>query len=168
MNIENMDNARRFDPRLLFDANRSFSWIFKCRNLFVARRNTNLRHLLAPHMHGDACDLINPGLVLAACYIYFVYPKETALMGVDLSTLDTSGFKLSSQIAPLDLIRRIRNSLSHGRFEIDDGGFFTLRDRSTSGTDLFETRIHFSSLGEFAEQFAKLILKSIAPITKAH
>jgi hypothetical protein len=168
MSIEIMDNARRFDPRLLIDANRSFSWIFKCRNVFVARRNDSLRRLLAPHMHGDACDLINPGLVLAACYIYFVYPKETALMGVDLSTLDTSGFKLSSQVTPVELIRRIRNSLSHGRFEIDDRGVFTLRDRSASGTDLFETQIHFSSLGEFAEQFAKLILKSFPPHIKAH
>jgi hypothetical protein len=155
-----MDSTRRFDPRLLFEANRTFGWIFKCRSAYVARRNTSLRDLLGPHMHGEACDLINPGLVLAACYIYFVYPKETALMGVDLSSLNTSGFKLAEEIAPVELVRRIRNSLSHGRFEIDDEGFFTLRDHSATGTNSFETKIHFSQLGEFAEQFAKLILRS--------
>ena len=163
-----MDTARRFDPRLLFEANRSFGWISKCRSIYVAGRNVSLRDLLAPHMHGEACDLINPGTVLAACYIYFVYPKETASEGIDLSSLDTSGFRLSAEIKPLDLIRRIRNSLSHGRFEIDDGGVFTLRDQSASGTKPFETRIHFSHLGEFAEQFAMLILKSFPPIAKSH
>lgn len=117
-----MDTGRRFDPRLLFEANRSFGWIFKCRSVYVARRNASLKDLLAPHMHGDACDLI----------------------------------------------RRIRNSLSHGRFEIDDGGVFTLRDQSASGTNPFETQIHFSRLGEFAEQFGKLILKSFPPVTKSH
>lgn len=163
-----MDTERRFDPRLLFEANRSFGWIFKCRSLYVKHRDTSLRALLAPHMHGDACDLINPGLVLAACYIYFVYPRETALEEVDLSSLDTSGFELAEQIAPLDLIRRIRNSLSHGRFEIDDKGVFTLRDHSASGTNLFMTKIHFARLGEFAEQFAKLVLNSFPPVVKRH
>jgi hypothetical protein len=36
-----MDTGRRFDPRLLFEANRSFEWLFACRSAYVARRNAS-------------------------------------------------------------------------------------------------------------------------------
>jgi HEPN pEK499 p136 len=158
-----MNDKSNFDPRLILAANRSFGWIFKCHSLYDPNQDDRLRDLLAPHIHDNGCDLINPGLVLAACYIYFVYPRETVLEKIDLSLLDSSAFKPSKNIATLDLIRRIRNSLSHGRFEIDDKGMFVLRDNNPKGTDPFETEIHYSDLGEFAEEFAKLAIKSFSP-----
>ena len=158
-----MNDKSNFDPRLILAANRSFGWIFKCHSLYDSDQDDRLRDLLAPHIHGKACDLINPGLVLAACYIYFVYPRETAIKMIDLSLLDSSAFKLSKNITTHKLVRRIRNSLSHGRFEINDRGIFVLSDNNLEGTDPFETEIHFTDLGEFAEEFAKLAIKSFSP-----
>jgi hypothetical protein len=157
-----MNNKSSFDPRLMLEANRSFGWIFKCFGLYPGNPDAKLQDLLAPHIRGNKCDLINPGLVLAACYIYFVYPRETALDRIDLSSLDLSAFQLSENITTHELIRRIRNALSHGRFEIDASGVFALRDDNPRGTNPFETKIHFTDLGEFAEQFAKLAINSFS------
>jgi hypothetical protein len=151
-------STKQFDRRLVFAANSSFSWIFECVSIFNSGDRSSIREKLAPHMHGNACDLINPGLVLAACYIYFVYPKETAIEHVNLSQLDISKFTLSSPITPSNLVRRLRNSLSHGRFEIDDKGIFTFFDQQKSGLVDFEAKIHFGSLGEFVQEFAEVAL----------
>jgi hypothetical protein len=155
--LKSMSDQNSFNPALMFAANNSFNWIFKCHQSYNSNQDSKLRDLIAPHMFDGKCDLINPGLVLAACYIYFVYPRE-ALQDIDLSSLDVSSFKVSKIITPSELIRRIRNALSHGNYEIDDDGTFRLRDNNPKETNPFEATIHFTQLGEFADQFAKLAL----------
>ena len=150
-----MTDDRMFDPRLVVDANRSFSWIFRAFEAFKRDPNQRIGDLLAPHIHVDHCDLINPGLVLAACYVYFVYPRETALNALPLDGMDVAPFHLSREVEPHELLRRLRNALSHGRFSIDDEGVFSFQDHRQDGTDALSLRIHFADLGMFVDAFAK-------------
>jgi len=149
-----MAQKRSFDPRLVIDANRSFSFIFRSFEAFRTKPDLSVGSMIRPHISGGHCDLINPGLVLAACYIYFVYPRE-AIESIDLSGIDLSSFRISPQIGPNEVLRRLRNSLSHGRFEIDEAGIFTFREHKADGTDLSVVQVHFADLGTFVDAFGR-------------
>lgn len=153
-----MAEEREFDPRLVMDANRSFSFIFRSFDAFRTSPDQTIGALMAPHVKGAGCDLINPGLVLAACYIYFVYPREATIASISLNGLDLASFAPRPS-DPRELLRRLRNSLSHGRFSIDADGFFMFRDQRPDGTDVFSTRIHFTQLGQFVDTFGELAVK---------
>lgn len=105
---------------------------------------------MGPHVQNGLCNLINPGLVLAACYIYFIYPREAAVGAVTVREEDLRLFRVSERAEPSQVLRRLRNSLSHGDFSIDDAGHFTFRDRGS-----FEIRVHFADLGTFVDAFGR-------------
>ena len=153
-----MAEDRDFDPRLVVEANRSLSFIFRAFDAFKMNPGLSIGAIIGPHIRGNRCDLINPGLVLAACYIYFVYPRE-ALGPIDLSGIDLSPFDLSEPAAAHEVLRRLRNSLSHGRFSINDEGFFMFRDQRSDGTDAFAIRVHF--LGKFVDDFGERASRQI-------
>ncbi len=157
-----MTEDREFDPRLLTDANRSLSWIFRCFDAFKRNPGQRIGDLITPHITAGRCDLINPGLVLAACYIYFVYPREATIGLIDVAGLDVSSFVLSRSVTSSELLRRLRNSLSHARFSIDAQGFFTFRDQRPDGTDVFSARIHFAALGTFVDSFGERAIKHLS------
>jgi len=114
------------------DANRSFSFIFESFAAFRKEPGLSIGAIISPHSEGAGCDPINPGLVLAACYIYFVYPRETAFRAIDVTEDDLRSFHLSEPVAPDEVLRGLRNCLSHGRFSIDDEGTFTFCDRESA------------------------------------
>src|ERR1035438_9805415 len=103
------------------EANRSFSFIFRAFDAFKANPALSVGTIISSHISGNRCDLINPGLVLAACYIYFVYPRETAFDVINFDGIDLSSFEPAPPEAHR-MLRRLRNSLSHGRFSINDLG----------------------------------------------
>jgi len=142
-----------FDPRLVLDANRSFWWIFHSAEIARSSPTSEVGRLLMSNMHDGKCDLINPGLALAAAYIYFVYPKEMLLGQVDLTGVDVSCFQPSLQ-AQL-LIRRLRNSLAHGRFRIDNDGRMTFEDIGTQGQDPFTTAVYWAAFGMFVQEYGR-------------
>lgn len=101
------------------------------------------------------CNLINPGLVLAACYVYFIYPREAMVGNVTVSESDLRSFRVSENAEPSQVLRRLRNSLSHGDFSIDDAGIFTFCDRES-----FEIRVHFVDLGTFVDAFGRRMVSN--------
>jgi hypothetical protein len=98
-------------------------------------------------------------LALAACYIYFVYPRETAFDVINLEGIDLSSFDPAPPEAH-GMLRRLRNSLSHGRFSIDDLGIFTFRDHKPDGADPFAVRVHFADLGTFVDLFGRRAIEA--------
>lgn len=148
-----MDN---FNPNLVCAANRSFGWIFHSFELFSKSPEQTIGSALAPYVIDGRCTLINPGLVLAAAYIYFLYPKEVTMERMNLNSLSTEAFELEEPISTEDLLRRLRNSLAHGRFDISDSGRFDFRDQRPNGSDPFRTCIGFEALGDFVEKFGRL------------
>ena len=125
-----------FNAELLIAANRSLHWIFQSFDAYQKRPGTTIGEALAPHVKGSSCELINPGLVLAAAYIYFLYPKETAIHRLNLDSLDTSAFRL-------DYGSETHSRTGASRSTTPGGSSFRIRDMmvrmlfvrgSTSGT----------------------------------
>ena len=151
-----------FNAELLIAANRSLHWIFQSFDAYQKRPGTTIGEALAPHVKGSSCELINPGLVLAAAYIYFLYPKETAIHRLNLDSLDTSAFRLDHPMPTKDLLRRLRNSLAHGRFEINDSGRFEFQDQRHDGSDAFRAWIDLRDFGDFVDNFGRLAAGQLA------
>jgi hypothetical protein len=154
-----MAEMREFDPRLVMEANRSLSFIFRAFDAFKANPALSVGTIIGPHISGNRCDLINPGLVLAA-------PRETAFDVIDLDGIDLSSFDPAPPEAHR-MLRRLRNPLSHGRFSIDDLGIFTFRDHKPDGADPFVLRVHFADLGTFVDSFGRRAIEAFRSAAQA-
>lgn len=102
---------------------------------------------------------INIGTLMMASYILFLYPREVEFINIDLKNIDATKFNIIVKGNPNNnendnqyLIRRIRNSLAHGKFQINDNNIITFMD-DDKGNNSFKVEILFVDLGNFIQDF---------------
>lgn len=138
------------DWNLVVQAQIAIGWIFNS----ATSVDPNLKASVASYRKkNENCELVNPGLLMSYAYIVFVYPRETAISGIDEANLDFSAFNVSAGDVT---IRRIRNAIAHGRFSFSSDAQLTLRDNNRNKTDPFEASISAGDFGNFIQSFAGL------------
>lgn len=101
--------------------------------------------------------VLNAGVLIMAAYILFVYPREKEFSQLDISSIDISKFKITheegSNGSSSILCRRIRNSISHAKFEIlHDSHMIKFHDDNL-GKDKIEFEIPIVDFGTFLDNF---------------
>lgn len=147
-------NKPNTDWNLVTQAQISISWLFES----VQSKEPKISDYLQQFkMKNEGCDIINPGILMAFAYIAFVYPRETSLFDkIDVSRLDFSKFKFLENVgklSPKDIVRRLRNSIAHGRYSITPDAKITLEDNCNCGKDPFKAEIICGDFGTFINSF---------------
>jgi len=97
----------------------------------------------------------NPGLLLMASYILFVYPQQAEFEAINFLRIDTDKFIVHQGTPNTDKKRfcsRIRNGLTHARFTVN-GDQIELCDKKKDGTDQFRSTISVGDFGNFINGF---------------
>lgn len=105
--------------------------------------------------------LLNNSVLMMAAYLYFVYPKER-LQEIDLKDISINDFEIIEQETEHDkekLIRRIRNSVAHANYEIDNNEITFSDWRPHDKSDKIKFKIASVDFGTFIEQFRLEIYK---------
>lgn len=109
--------------------------------------------------------LFNKGVLMMASYLLFIYIKENEYNTFNYEEIDTSEFKIIKAEKPhktsKDICRRIRNSISHSRFEII-GETITFEDSLKDGTDFIKLEIGIVKFGEFISNFLNEVYSQLA------
>lgn len=136
------------DWNLLTQAQISIGWLLE------SAKNENAS-LTEYRRQNENCEILNPGILMAYAYIAFVYPKETALNAVDVNDLNFSKFTIEPDktLKPKDIVRRLRNSIAHGRFTVSPNAEITFEDNCRCGKDPFRARISCGDFGHFVQCF---------------
>ena len=136
------------DWNLVTQAQISIGWLFR------SAQDEN-KTLSEYRNESENCEIINPGILMAYAYIVFVYPKETALEAVDVGCLDLSKFSIepNGDLKPKDVVRRLRNSIAHGRFTVSSEAKIILEDNCKCGKDPFKATISCGDFGAFVQSF---------------
>jgi len=103
--------------------------------------------------------VLNVGVLIMASYVLFVYPQQTEFNHLDFSKIDISKFKITFQEGDNNdsetLCRRLRNSITHARFEvIHDDQVIKFKDEK-HGKDRVEFEIDTLSMGSFIDSFIR-------------
>jgi hypothetical protein len=141
------------DWNLVIQARISISWLFESVQIKEPKFSDYLQQFKKKN---EGCDIINPGILIAFAYIAFVYPKETSLDMIDVSELDFSKFsfrKDEGEVKPKAIVRRLRNSIAHGRYSIARDAKITFEDNCTCGKDPFTAEIACGDFGAFITSF---------------
>jgi len=145
-------NHNETDWNLVVQAQISISWLFESSN----SQDSNLQAAVAKfRAQNENCELINPGILFAYAYITLVYPRETALEKISTTALDCSEFTFKAG-KQKDLIRRLRNSIAHGRYSISSDAVITFKDNCRCGNDPFEVEVSCGDFGSFLHCFCNL------------
>ena len=110
--------------------------------------------------------VLNNGVLMMAAYMLFIYPREKEFSSLDFSTIDISAFRITMEEGnngnPNTLCRRIRNSISHGKFEVKHvQQIIKFRDEY-KGQDKIEFEIHTVDFGNFIDHFILEVDKQVA------
>jgi hypothetical protein len=155
------NKPKTFQVDLVMGANRSMYWIFESFDEFKRNPDQPLKTLFSKYVHNGQCTLINPGIVLALAYVYFVYPHQSILEQLDLSKLRFDSFNTEESLTNNDLLRHLRNSLAHSRYWIDEFGVFHFTDVSKNGRPNFSSTIHGAEFGHFVQDFGRLVVEQL-------
>ncbi|AJH13659.1 hypothetical protein [Myroides profundi] len=147
------------DWNLIIQGNISLLWIQEC--LKPENENKTIKDLLNEYrLKNENVTILNPGCLFMAAYLLFLYPKESEIVSTNLSFINTGifdiitmGVKSPDESKEEYIVRRIRNSLAHGNFEIDDNLVITFEDNNSAKTNLFRTKIRFNQFGELINNF---------------
>ncbi len=142
-----MINQHETDWNLVTQAQISISWLFQSTKTNDQNVQGALKAFTEEH---EGCDIINPGILMAYAYICFVYPRETAIKSIDDKRLDFSKFNITIG-QNKDVLRRLRNSIAHGRFSISSDAKITFTDNRKDGKDPFCAEISCGDLGSFVQ-----------------
>ena len=104
--------------------------------------------------------VLNVGVLMMASYVLFVYPQQTEFNQLDFSKIDISKFKITFPKGDNNdsetLCRRLRNSITHARFEvIHDEQVIKFKDEKKHGKDRIEFEIDTVSMGSFIDSFIR-------------
>jgi hypothetical protein len=135
--------------------NYSLSWIFQSFDIYNKSPETTIRDAFSNYVKDGKCILINHGLLIAACYLYFLYPKEK---GMENIYIDSN--KFNSNYAKNDFVRRIRNALAHGGIKIESDGSICFTDNNKKKSDPFEAKISPIALSDLIEEIGKKYIES--------
>jgi len=105
--------------------------------------------------------LLNNSVLMMAAYLYFVYPKER-LQEIELKDISINDFEIIEQETEHDkkkLIRRIRNSIAHANYEIENNEIRFFDWRLHDNSDKIKFKIASVDFGSFIEQFRLEIYK---------
>ena len=158
-----MEN-KKFERVLIKQVNYSLGFLFRVQDVVKLNPNKTIKEVLSEYERLEnfgGKSLINPGIALAAAFMYFIYPRESIVDSLELSNIDFSNFRIvekqsNNPIIDKEIIRRLRNSLAHGNFTYDfQKGEYTFIDDNRSHSDYFEMKIIGPRFGEFIESFAK-------------
>jgi len=130
--------------------NLSISWIFESFKIAQNNPNTTVSEAFSKYIKEDRTILINHGLLLAACYMYFLLPKEKKVEDINI---DSKLFKTS--YTKKNIARRLRNSIAHGRIKIEENGDIVFEDNNKQKTDPFEVKISPLNLSKLIEEVGK-------------
>ncbi len=97
---------------------------------------------------------LNIGSLLAASYLCFVYPQQSEFNVFNFDSISTDHFKIvvGNEKKSKDICRRIRNSLTHARFNIENKDI-VFHDQEPDGSNKFEAKIEIDYFGDFINQF---------------
>ena len=119
------------------------------------------------HDKNGNCLLINNGLALAMAYVYLVYPHETVLNFPEVEDLDWTVFRTCPEVRAPQLVKRLRNALAHGRYELQLDGKFYFHDMKANGTDRFEAEVNWADFGQLMIQFGGMVAVHLENSTAA-
>lgn len=116
-------------------------------------------------------SLLNQGIILTSLYGLIVYPKEKffgKIPKIPIQSLNINEWgKISIYNCPhndrnlKNMIRRIRNSLSHGRVTIDQNLNFIFVDGKDESAVDFQINISIRDLQKFIEKFNRGCINGI-------
>ncbi len=137
-------------------------WIMKCNNTENAERTLIDVYSkdFAKEWNGER--LLNSGVLMMASYLLFVYPQQADFNTIDFSAIDISKFNIiqedSDNSESKKFCRRLRNSISHSRFVVDEkANIINFRDEKGDGSDKIEVEIGEVDFGIFIDNFAHTV-----------
>lgn len=136
-------------------------WIMECNK--VKNANKTLADLYYSDFAQDWNNerLLNSGVLMMASYLLFVYPQQADFDNIDFSQVDISKFKVTFQdIENLEskvFCKRLRNSISHAKFEINEMDHQIFFWDDNSGKNKIELNISSENFGKFIDDFAHLV-----------
>lgn len=106
--------------------------------------------------------LLNPGVLMMASYLLFVYPQQADFDNIDYSEIDVSDFKIIAQqnnhSNTKRFCSRLRNSITHARFTVNESTkMINFIDFNQAGQNRIEFEIGFVEFGLFIDKFAHII-----------
>lgn len=150
------------DWNLIIQGNISLLWNQEC--LKPENRKKTIEELLSEfRLKYENCGILNCGTLFMATYLLFVYPKEKEFESCDKSNLKTDAFKITDNdyvknkiVDSSYIVRRIRNSLAHGNFTIEED-VITFEDwvpnEKELKPDYFKCKIRVGEFGNFINSF---------------
>ncbi len=147
------------DWNLIIQGNISLLWIQEC--LKKENSNKTINELLKGFkLRNENCDILNSGTLFMATYLLFLYPKESELTNVNIEDINIAQFQITAlgekanneETDKAYLLRRIRNSIAHGNFKIEQSSI-EFKDNNKSNTNLFESKISIGDFGNFINDF---------------
>lgn len=137
-------------------------WIMKCNNIENAGRTIIDVYTedFAREWNGER--LLNSGVLMMASYLLFVYPQQADFDSIDFSAIDISIFNTIQQDSDNSeskkFCRRLRNSISHSRFVVDEEtNIINFKDEKRDGSDKIEVEIGVIDFGIFIDNFAHIV-----------
>ena len=108
----------------------------------------------------DYTDLriLNKGVLMMAAYLQFVYLDETVFNKIPFNEYDFSDFIIefsSDEINNNYIAKKLRNSISHGRFKFIENDLLYIEDCNFSTEEInFKATIQIVKFGKFIDDFA--------------
>jgi hypothetical protein len=141
-------------------------WIMECHD--ITNANKTLVELygekFAPTWGSEG--LFNTGVLMMSAYLFFVYPQQADFDKIDYNAIDISKFNIIHNEKPVksnyDFCRRIRNSISHARFSINnETDTINFKDETTVGTNKIEFDINIVDFGTFVTDFSQIVYQQL-------
>ncbi|MEZ7821149.1 MAG: hypothetical protein QMB51_02470 [Patescibacteria group bacterium] len=145
------------DWNLVIQSNISLLWLNEC--MKKSNQNKKVEDLMKEFQaRNENVGILNSGTLMMASYFLFLYPREQE--GFDVcQNIDISKFQIIEKgIANKDesqeqyIVRRIRNSLAHGNFIVDNN-IIIFADNNKTNTNKFNVNIPFIDFGKFINEF---------------
>ena len=115
--------------------------------------------------------LLNPGILMAYAYIEFVYPWEAfkekrenqneIARSIDFNNLRVikKGLNRKKLDDNVYLLSRIRNSISHARFEIEPNLDIVFNDEDKKKEDIFKAKIPCRDFGNLVQEYSQRLME---------
>lgn len=145
---------------VIFQGMMGVDWIFKCECDKDFQKQSVGKALEEFKRQNEGISPFNIGVLMMASYLFFVYPKESALLDISEIVEEIEEVKKFDIIQPKNkkadqkkfavyILRRIRNSISHSNFKFDKE-YIIFKDQSPcKNNDIFEAKIKIGDFGNF-------------------
>lgn len=104
--------------------------------------------------------VLNKGVLIMAAFLQFAYLEQTKFDKINFDELDFSDFNIAIHLEPISneyIARKIRNSITHGRFKFIENNILLIQDyyiNKKKDELCFEATIPIVKFGEIIDQFA--------------